>query len=83
MQATVVKMGASLGLKVPNAVIKNLDLKVGTKIEMNFIQDRTLVICKKSKIRNGWNTAFAQYAIENEDKLMLPDFLDLETDAFL
>ena len=38
---------------------------------------------RKTKIREGWNAAFAQYAMEGEDKPMLPDFLDTETNAFL
>ena len=37
----------------------------------------------KTKSRQGWDAAFAQYALEGEDKPMLPDFLDSETDDFL
>ena len=85
MEATVIKIGASLGLKVPEAMIKDLYLKVGTKIDLNyFIQDGKLVILQeKSKVRGGWDAAFAKYALEGEDKQMLPDFLDSEIDAFL
>ena len=83
MEATVIKIGTSLGVKVPESMIKDFNLRAGTKIDMNFIQDGELVLQKKSKIRHGWGTAFAQYALEGEDKLMLPDFLDSEADAFL
>ena len=83
MEATVVKIGSSLGFKIPEPVIKDFNLKVGTKININFIQDGKFVLRKKSKIREGWDSAFAQYALEGEDKSMLPDFLDSETDAFL
>ena len=37
----------------------------------------------KSKLRQGWDAAFAQYALDGEDTQMLPDFLDTETDTFL
>jgi antitoxin component of MazEF toxin-antitoxin module len=83
MEATVVKMDSSLGVKVPEVIVKNFNLKVGTIIEMNFIQDNKLVFRKKPKIREGWDDAFAQYALDGEDKPMLPDFLDSETDAYL
>jgi len=83
MEATVVKIGASLGVKVPEGMIKDFNLKAGTKIYMNFIQNNQLILREKSKIRKGWNTAFAKYALEGEDELLLPDFFDIETEAFL
>jgi antitoxin component of MazEF toxin-antitoxin module len=70
MEATVVKIGTSLGVKVPSAVIKNFDLKAGTKVEMNFIRDGEFVFRKKPKVREGWDTAFSQYAMNGEDKLI-------------
>ena len=83
MEATVIQIGTSLGLKVPEAAVKDFDLKVGTIIKMNFQQNGELVLRRKAKIREGWDAAFAQYALEGEDKPMLPDFLDSETDTFL
>jgi len=83
MEATVIKIGASLGVKVPEGVIKDFNLKAGTKIHMNFMQNNQLIFREKSKIREGWDTAFAKYALEGEDEPLLPDFLDLETEAFL
>ena len=38
---------------------------------------------KKIKIREGWDAAFAQYALDGEDEHLLPDFLDSEVDAIL
>ena len=83
MEATVVKIGSSLGIKVPEVVAKNFNLKVGAKIELYFMQDSELMLRRKPKVREGWNAAFAQYVLEGEDKLMLPDFLDAEIDALL
>ena len=83
MEAAVIKIGTSLGVKVPETMIKSFNLKAGSKIEMNFIQDGKLVLREKPKVREGWDVAFAQYAIEGEDKLMLPDFLDSEAATFL
>ena len=80
MESTIIQMGNSLGIKVPDAVIKNYNLKVGTIIEMNFQQGRDIVFRKKRKVREGWSAAFAQYANEGEDKLRIPDYIDSETD---
>jgi antitoxin component of MazEF toxin-antitoxin module len=83
MEATVVKIGTSLGVKIPDTLIINYNLKVGTKVDMNFIQNDRLVLREKPKNREGWDVKFAQYALNGEDKPMLPDFLDSETDVFL
>jgi antitoxin component of MazEF toxin-antitoxin module len=83
MEATVIKIGSSLGFRVPEIAVKDFNLKAGTIIEMNFRQNGELVLRKKSKIREGWDAAFSQYALDGEDKSMLPDFLDSETDTFL
>jgi antitoxin component of MazEF toxin-antitoxin module len=83
MEATVIKMGTSLGFKVPEDMIRSFNIKAGTKIKMNFIRDNEFVFRKKPKIREGWDTAFSQYAMDGEDRLILPDFLDSETDIFL
>ena len=58
-------------------------LKVGSKIKMDFWQNGDTTLRKKSQARAGWANAFALYALEGEDELMLPDFLDAETDTFL
>ena len=83
MEATVVNIGGSLGVRVPEAVIRDFNLTAGTKVEICFMRDDTLLFGRKSKARDGWDAAFARYADEGEDKLMMPDFLDTETDEML
>jgi antitoxin MazE len=83
MEATVVRIGKSLGFKVPSRIVKDYDIEVGAKLEWDFNPNGNIVFWKKPKARAGWATAFAQYASEGEDKMLLPDFLDSETDTFL
>ena len=83
MEATVVKTGTPLGVKIPDTMIINYNLQAGTKVDMSFIQNNRLVLCEKTKNREGWEVKFAQYALNGEDKPMLPDLLDSETDVFL
>ena len=83
MEATLIKMGTSLGFKVPEIMIEDFDLRAGTKVEMNFLRNNEFVLRKRQKARDGWDAAFSQYAMNGEDKPMLPDFFDSETDTFL
>jgi antitoxin component of MazEF toxin-antitoxin module len=76
------EIGNSLGFRVPEAIVNNFDIKIGAKIEVDFKQSGDVILRKKSKAREGWATAFASYALEGEDELMLPDFLDVETDTY-
>lgn len=82
MESKIIKVGTSLGLIIPGLLAKDYDLKYGTRIEFEIKKDE-LVIKKKRSAREGWEEAFAQYATEGEDKLMIPDFIDQETDRLL
>jgi len=37
----------------------------------------------KTNSRQGWDTAFAKYALDGEDTHLLPDFFDSEIESFL
>lgn len=82
METKINKVGTSLGVIIPGIVAKNYDLKNGTKIEIE-LKNGFLVIKKKSSVREGWDEAFAQYAKEGEDDMLLPDHLDAETERLL
>lgn len=82
MESKIIKVGTSLGLIIPGLMAKDFDLKHGTKIEIE-LKKGELVIKKKNNVREGWSEAFAQYAKEGEDKLMLPDFMDSESEMLL
>jgi antitoxin component of MazEF toxin-antitoxin module len=83
METTVVKIGNSLGFKVPEVIVRDFDLRAGARIKMDFKQNGDVILRKKSKAREGWNSAFAMYALEGEDTLMLPDFIDSEVNTLL
>lgn len=82
MESKIIKVGTSLGLIIPGLMVKDCDLKYGTKIEIE-LRKGELVIKKKNSVRDGWDEAFAQYAKEGEDKQILPDFLDSEAEMLL
>ena len=82
METRVIKVGTSLGLIIPKVVATEIGFKVGTPLNVNLKNDR-VVITKKTKIRDGWADAFAAYANEGEDEMLLPDYLDTEVDTLL
>ena len=45
-------------------------VRVGTSLRL--VIHRLIVATKRKSVRNGWATAFAKYALEGEDELMLP-----------
>lgn len=83
MESKIIKVGTSLGLIVPGSFAKEYGLKFGTKIELIRKENGEFVVRKKANAREGWAEAFAQYAKEGEDELLLPDFIDSETDSLL
>ena len=83
MEATLIKMGESVGFRIPESFVNDFSLKAGTRVNMNFSHDKEFAFSNLSKVREGWDVAFAQYAMNGEDKQMLPDFFDTETDSFL
>ncbi len=83
METKIIKIGTSLGLIIPGTIIKSSNLKFGTKLEIKLRKGGELVITPKANVREGWAEAFATYAKEGEDDLILPDFMDAETDLLL
>lgn len=83
METKFIRVGSSIGLIVPGHIVKELEIKVGTKIEIELKKNEEIVIKKTRKLREGWDKAFAIYAREGEDELMIPDFVDAESDMML
>lgn len=78
METRVIRIGSSLGIVIPKTVIKESNFSAGTVLDISS-KNGTITIKKKSKVRDGWEKAFAAYAEEGEDKMLLPDFIDSET----
>ena len=79
MEAKVVRVGTSLGLVIPRFIAVEGGFSQGTPINVEYNDDK-IVVTKRKSVRNGWAAAFAKYAMEGEDELMLPDYVDDEVD---
>ncbi len=77
MQARIVKIGSSIGVIIPNNVIKEMSLQVGKVLDLKLINSSDIVLSKKSP-RQGWDLAFKQLHDDEEDKLLIPDIFEDE-----
>jgi len=73
MQADVVKIGNSRGIRIPAALLKQCG--IGNKVELEVNQNQ-IVIKPVSAPRQGWAAAFARMHQAGEDELLISENLD-------
>jgi len=77
METKIIRVGSSLGVIIPKSVAIEGNFTVGMPLNVNLKNGR-ITINKKASVRDGWAKAFAAYAKEGEDEMLLPDYLDAE-----
>ena len=77
MQAKISQVGTSVGVIIPKFIATEGGFSKGAPVNVEFI-DNKIIISKTKTSRQGWAEAFAKYAKEGEDAMMLPDYLDSE-----
>lgn len=77
MQARITKIGTSIGVIIPRYIAMEGGFKKGIPVDISFENDK-ITISKAPAVREGWAEAFATYAREGEDALVIPDFLATE-----
>lgn len=77
MLAKVTKVGTSVGVIIPRYIANEGGFKKGESINIEYNNNK-ITISKVNSPREGWAEAFAAYANEGEDAMMLPDTLDSE-----
>lgn len=61
MEARVVQIGTSVGVIVPKAVVKELEICVGHKLDLSLNNRSELILKKKKNAREGWLKAFTTH----------------------
>lgn len=79
MEAKVIKVGTSVGLIIPRFIAVEGGFNTGASINIEYSQEQ-IIITKINEKRKGWAEAFAKYAKEGEDEMLLPDYLDAEAE---
>ena len=81
MQAKVVHIGNSRGIRIPNHIIKAL--KITDEVDIVVDEDRSEIILKPvRKPRENWEQAFRKMNDAGEDRLIIADSTDLDTDEW-
>jgi antitoxin MazE len=58
MEAKVVRIGNSQGVRLPKAALQQARLSAGQRVRLEVVED-TIVIRPERKVRQGWKEAFA------------------------
>lgn len=77
MQTRISRIGTSLGVIIPRHIMQEGGFQKGLPVEISLENDK-IMISKVPEVRKGWADAFAAYARNGEDALVLPDYLDTE-----
>ena len=76
MQARVVNIGTSLGIILPNLVVKDFSLQAGRLLDLS-VSDETMILKKKTP-REDWALAAQRLHEDGNDKLLIPDVFEDE-----
>lgn len=77
MLAKISQIGTSVGVIIPRYIATEGDFKKGSPVNIEYTNNQ-IIISKPKKKREGWADAFAKYAEEGEDQMLLPESLDSE-----
>ena len=77
MQARVVKIGSSVGVIIPNSIVKETSLQIGKKLDLRLINKSEIILTKPNP-REGWDLAAQELHSEQGDQLMIPDIFEDE-----
>lgn len=77
MLAKVSQVGTSVGVIIPRYIATEGGFTKGSPVNIEFTNNQIIISKPKAK-RQGWAAAFAQYAKDGEEAMLLPDYLDSE-----
>lgn len=77
MVLQIVRIGNSKGLRLPKSLLEQFH--IGKEVDLQTTKDGLLITPKKSKTRSGWGEKFKSMASHKEDKLLIPDELDIDS----
>lgn len=73
----IVKIGNSKGIRIPNHVLNELQIKDNIELIVNDKKDE-LVLRPVKKTRSDWGESFKKMKQTGHDKLIIDDSLDLK-----
>jgi antitoxin MazE len=77
MNLRLVAIGNSRGLRIPKAILEQCRLE--NEVEVEIEAGRLIIKPVKKTPRKGWDEAFKKMRSEGEDRLLINDRLDLDS----
>lgn len=76
MEASIIKIGNSKGIRLSKAVIEKYNIK--DKVEL-ILEDDKIILKPIDEPRKGWRAEFKKMNERGEDKLLIDDVFEDET----
>lgn len=77
MIAKIIQIGNSKGIRIPNQILKDLNIENQIELIINDSKDE-IILKPMHKVRDGWFDSFKKMNSVSEDKLIIDDSLDLK-----
>jgi antitoxin MazE len=78
MKATIIPIGNSKGLRIPKAILEQCNISEEVSLEVKG--DSIIIKPNKKKPRKDWDKYFKMMKEKEEDKLLINEKIDLETE---
>ncbi len=77
MITKIIQIGNSKGIRIPNQILKELNIENQIELIINDKKDE-IILKPMHKVRDGWFESFKKMKSISEDKLLIDDSLDLK-----
>ena len=77
MVTKIIPIGNSKGIRIPNAILKQLNIH--DKINIEITNNCIIIQPIQENPRNFWEQSFKQMSKNKEDKLLIDDNIDLNS----
>ena len=76
MLLSIVQIGNSKGIRIPKAILDQCNIR--DQIELEVEGDRIILEPVRDTPRKAWDEAFREMAVNNDDKLLISDAVELD-----
>ncbi|MBI5788597.1 MAG: AbrB/MazE/SpoVT family DNA-binding domain-containing protein [Candidatus Schekmanbacteria bacterium] len=80
MKATIVSIGDSKGIKIPNTVLEQCHIK--SEVTLEVVNCNIIIQPANKTPRKNWEQCFQEMSKNKEDRLIIDDNLDLDTSGW-
>jgi len=74
----IISIGNSKGIRIPNNILKTLNIESEVDLIINE-EKREILLRPSAKSRKGWDSAFKKMSSNADDKLLINDSMDSDS----